>query len=67
MLDCGIIDDMATVSISKSEYVRLKKIDKKFRDFLAYAEHFLEIREARNDVKRKKVIAQEKLFAKLGF
>lgn len=61
------MSNMTTVTISKTEYVRLKKIDKKFRDFLAYAEHFLEIREARNDVKRKKIIAQEKLFAKLGF
>lgn len=58
---------MTTVTIPKTEYARLKKIDKKFRDFLAYMEHLLDIREARNEVKQKKVIPQEKLFQKLGF
>ncbi|MEK7481783.1 MAG: hypothetical protein AAB607_00235 [Patescibacteria group bacterium] len=55
------------VSISKTEYRRLKKIDEHFKDFLAYLEHLMDIREAREEVKQKKVISQEKLFKQLGF
>ena len=43
------------ISIPMQEYVRLKKLDKR-----------LEIREARKEIERKKIIPQEKLFEKLG-
>lgn len=55
------------VSISKTEYLRLRKLDERFRDFWAYLEYLMDIRNAREDVKQKKVISQEKLFKKLGF
>ena len=58
---------MATVTISKNEYARLKKLDKKVSAFLAYMEHLLDVRGARNEVKEGKVVSQEKLFEKLGF
>lgn len=63
--------DIATlknrVYIPKNEYIRLKKIDKRFGDLLAYLENLLEIRESRKQIKNKKVIPQEKLFKQLGF
>ena len=58
---------MSTITISKIEYTRLKKIDRQFGDFLAYFERVLNTRKARNEVKQRKVISQEKLFKKLGF
>lgn len=55
------------VSISKTEYLRLRKLDERFRDFWAYLEYLIDIRDAREEVKQKKVISQEKLFKNLGF
>ncbi len=55
------------VSISQKEYMRLKGLDKLFSNFLIYLEHITDIREARKEVKDKKVIKQEKLFKQLGF
>jgi len=55
------------VSIPQKEYLRLKGLDKLFSGFLLYLEHFIDIRGAREEVKDKKIIAQEKLFKQLGF
>ena len=55
-----------TVSIQKSEYLRLKKLDARFRDLFAYFENLSDVREARKEVKEKKLLPQEKLFQKLG-
>ena len=57
---------METVTIPKTEYIRLKKLNKRFEEFWAYLEHITEIKEAREEVKKKKVISQEKLFKNLG-
>lgn len=55
------------VFIPKAEYLRLKKLEERFKDFWIYLEHLMDIREAREEVKQKKVISQEKLFKQLGF
>jgi len=55
------------VSILKEEYLRLKKLDERFREFWNYLEHLMEIREAREEIKKGKVIPQEELFKELGF
>ena len=54
------------VVIPRSEYDRLKKLDSKFRVFLAYLEEMMDIKEAREEIKKGKFISQEKLFRKLG-
>ena len=58
---------MATVTISKTEYTRLKKLDQRFSGFLGYFNRISDIRTARNEIKQGKFISQEKLFKKLGF
>jgi len=55
------------VLVSRAEYSRLKKLDQRFKDFWMYLENLIDIREARREIKKGKVIAQEKLFRKLGF
>lgn len=63
-----IIGDTKTrISVPRDEYMRLKKIEARFRDFWAYMEHIAEIGESRNQIKQKKVISQERLFKRLGF
>lgn len=57
---------METITIPKTEYVRLKKLDERFEEFWAYLERITDIKEAREEVKKKKVISQEKLFKNLG-
>lgn len=54
------------VYISKAEYRRLKKLDERFRDFFLYFENLLDVREARNQIKKGIVVSQEKLFQELG-
>jgi len=54
------------ISIPKTEYLRLKEIDKRFNNFWTYLKNSTEIKEARKEIKQKKVISQEKLFKKLG-
>ena len=56
-----------SVYIPRSEYLRLKKLDKRFADFFAYIEHLADIREARKEVKLGKIVSQEKLFKEFGF
>ena len=55
------------ISIPKAEYIHLKKLEARFGAFLKYFEYVNDIREAREEVKSGKLIAQEKLFRKLGF
>jgi hypothetical protein len=54
------------ISILKMEYLRLKELDKHFKGFWAYLKNSTETKEAREEIKQKKVIPQEKLFKKLG-
>ena len=64
---------MATVKtkekivIPKIEYARLKKLDRQFKSFWVYMENLMDIRDARKEIKEKKIIPQEKLFKQLGF
>ena len=75
VFDCDRIKYMANitittknkVSIPKAEYLRLKKLDERFKDFWIYLEYLMDIRDARKEIKQKKVIPQEKLFKQLGF
>ncbi len=45
---------METITIPKTEYARLKKLDKQFDEFWAYLEHITRVKEAREEVKKKK-------------
>ena len=54
------------ISILKAEYLRLKELDKHFKGFWMYLKNLTEIQEAREEIKQKKVISQDKLFKKLG-
>ena len=54
------------ITISKSEYQRLKDAEKRFKKDLGYLEHLIDIREARNEVKRGHLADQDRLFKKLG-
>ena len=67
-----IIYNMVTITrdritIPKIEYLRLKKLDKRFQEFFTYIENLIDIKEARKEVKQGKIISQEKLFKQLGF
>jgi hypothetical protein len=53
------------VRIPKEEYAQLKKLQKHFESFWGYMEYLQSIKDSRRDVRRGKVIAQEKLFQKL--
>ena len=53
------------VLISVDELQRFKKIDLIFRDFLNYFEHISDIKEAREEIKKGKVISQKDLFKEL--
>ena len=64
-IDC-MITAKEKISILKTEYLRLKEIDKRFNSFWTYLKNSTEIKEARKEIKQKKVISQEKLFKKLG-
>ncbi|MEK7520562.1 MAG: hypothetical protein AAB560_00595 [Patescibacteria group bacterium] len=55
------------IFISKAEYRRLKRLDERFGVFLSYVENLMDVREARKEINRKKIISQEALFKKLGF
>lgn len=55
------------ISIPKIEYLRLRKLEKQFGDFLSYLENIMNIRQTREEIKQKKVISQKKLFKQLGF
>jgi len=54
------------IAVPKAEYLRLKKLEGRFHDFWAYMEHIIDVRMAREEVRNKQVIPQEKLFNRLG-
>ena len=54
------------VHVRKEEYMKLKQLQRYFGAFLNYFEHTRSIANAREDIKTKRVISQEKLFKKLG-
>ena len=55
------------VSVTREEYLRLKGIESRFGRFLEYVAYVEDIRLAREEVKQKKLIPQERLFKELGF
>jgi hypothetical protein len=55
------------ISVPKTEYDRLKKLEERFGDVLAYLGHLTDIREARQEIKEGKIIPQEEVFKRLGF
>ena len=54
------------VLVSKDEYQRLKRLDKRFKDFFAYLEYLGTIEKARKEKHSKRGVEQEKLFKQLG-
>jgi len=60
-----IIDDQ--VSVPREEYLRLKEMENRFGRFLEYVAYAEDIRRAREEVKQRKLIPQERLFKDLGF
>jgi len=60
-----IIDDQ--VSVPREEYLRLKEMENRFGRFLEYVAYVEDIRRAREEVKQRKLIPQERLFKDLGF
>lgn len=55
------------VSVPREEYLRPKEIENRFGRFLAYVAYVEDIRRAREEVKHRKFIPQERLFKELGF
>jgi len=55
------------VSVPREEYLRLKEIENRFGRFLAYVAYVEDIRRAREEVKQRKLIPQERLFKEVGF
>ena len=55
----------SNVKVPRNEYIRLKKLDKQFGVFLSYAAHLLDIKKAREDVRRGHLISQTALFKRL--
>ena len=60
-----MVDDQ--VSVPREEYLRLKEIESRFGRFLEYVAYVEDIRRAREEVRQKKRIPQERLFKDLGF
>ena len=54
------------IQVPKREYLRLKAIEKQANGFFKYIEHITDIKSARAEVKKGKLIPQEELFEKLG-
>ncbi len=52
------------VKVVKSEYARLKQLEKRFGDFLRYAQHIKDIEVARKSFKKYGAIPQEDVFKK---
>lgn len=55
----------SNVKVPRSEYIRLKKLDRQFGAFLSYAAHLVDIEKAREDVQAGRVISQTALFKRL--
>ena len=60
-----LVDDR--VSVPREEYLRLKEMESRFGRFLEYVTYVEDIRRAREDVKQRKFVPQERLFTDLGF
>ncbi|MEK7170373.1 MAG: hypothetical protein AAB767_03740 [Patescibacteria group bacterium] len=56
----------ANVKVLKSEYARLKRIDRQFGALLSYASNLLDIKKTREDATAGRLISQEALFRTLG-
>ena len=54
------------VLVPRNEYLRLKRLDKRFKDFFAYLEYLSTIEKARKEKHTKKGVEQERLFKQLG-
>ena len=54
------------VLVPRNEYLRLKRLDKRFKDFFAYLEYLSTIEKARKEKHAKKGVEQERLFKQLG-
>ena len=54
------------IRVPREDYMRLKGLQKHFGAFWNYIEHIRDIKEARQQVRAKKTIAQEDLFRELG-
>lgn len=54
------------VSVAKGEYLRLKKVDRKFGKFFSYLGHLFDIKKARVEARAGRIISQETLFRRLG-
>ena len=54
------------VSVPREEYLRLKEMESRFGRFLEYVAYVEDIRCAREEVKQKKLIPQERLFKDMG-
>lgn len=67
MANSVLLKSERKVLVPKTEYLRLRKLDNYFSSFWIYLENLMDIRVAREEVKQKKIISQEKLFKKLGF
>ena len=59
-----MVDDQ--VSVPREEYLRLKEIESRFGRFLEYVAYVEDIRRAREEVRQKKLIPQERLFKDMG-
>ncbi len=57
---------MSTIIVKKEEYARLKKLDDSFGKLFNYFADLRDIRDARQQVRARKTIPQEKLFERLG-
>lgn len=60
-----LVDD--GVSVPRDEYLRLKDMESRFGRFLEYGAYVEDIRRAREEVKQRKFVPQERLFKDLGF
>jgi len=60
-----MVDDQ--VSVRRDEYLRLKEMESRFGRFLEYVAYVEDIRRAREEIKQRKLIPQERLFKDLGF
>lgn len=54
------------ISVPRNEYARLKRLDKRFGEFLAYWDYLQSIHVAREDKRARKGVSQERLFRRLG-
>ncbi len=54
------------IRVPRKDYMRFKQLQRYFGAFLSYFERIRDIKEARQQVRAKKTVTQEDLFAELG-